>query len=360
MNKHSTIKQATAVVVQAPLIYPFRTALGQHDNLENIIFCLELRDGTKGYGEAAVATHITGETVAQTLANLKTIGVGLQGKDVSEYLTLSAELHERFSNNKSAIAAIEMAIMDALCRQWQIPLWRFFGSRPQRIVSDITIVISSETETEQAVKAFVKQGFRAFKVKIGRDQDLDLKRVLAVKRLAPKARIYLDANQGYSSQDTLRFLKLLRQNRVVPDLIEQPVPKSDFEGLIKVSRLGKVPVCADESAGSLTDVNRIIRFKAAAAVNIKLMKFGLFRAREVYSLAKANGLRLMIGGMMETSLSMTAAAHLAAGLGGIEYIDLDCPFFIKPGWEKNPYLSSRGVYDLEKVKAGIGIVPKCF
>jgi L-alanine-DL-glutamate epimerase and related enzymes of enolase superfamily len=360
MNKHSTIKQATAVVVQAPLIYPFRTALGQHDNLENIIFCLELRDGTKGYGEAAVATHITGETVAQTLANLKTAGIGLRGKDVSEYTALSAELHERCFNNKAAIAAIEMAAMDALCRQWKIPLWKFFGGKPERIVSDITIVISEEAETESAVRTFVKQGFRAFKIKIGREQDSDINRVLAVKRLAPKARIYLDANQGYGAEDTLRFLKLLKQKKVVPDLIEQPVARADFDGLIKVSRSTGVPVCADESAGSLTDVNRIIRFKAAAAVNIKLMKFGLFRAREVYSLAKANGLRLMIGGMMETSLSMTAAAHLAAGLGGIEYIDLDCPFFIKPGWEKNPYLSSRGVYDLEKVKAGIGIVPKCF
>ena len=75
-------------------------------------------------------------------------------------------------------------------------------------------------------------------------------------------------------------------------------------------------------------------------------------------LGKANGMKLMIGGMMETSLAMTASAHLASGLGGFDYIDLDTPFFIKPGFDRNPYLSQRGVYDLRKVKAGIGIIPK--
>ena len=66
----------------------------------------------------------------------------------------------------------------------------------------------------------------------------------------------------------------------------------------------------------------------------------------------------MIGGMMETSLAMTASAHLAAGLGCFDFIDLDTPFFIKKDFDKNPYLSSKGVYDLKKVKAGIAIIPQ--
>ena len=65
----------------------------------------------------------------------------------------------------------------------------------------------------------------------------------------------------------------------------------------------------------------------------------------------------MIGGMMESSLAMTAGAHLALGLGGFDYVDLDTPFFIKRGWDRNPYLNSRGIYDLRKVKSGIGIIP---
>jgi len=92
-------------------------------------------------------------------------------------------------------------------------------------------------------------------------------------------------------------------------------------------------------------------------INVKLMKCGLFEAREIALLAQANGIKLMIGGMMESSLAMTASAHLAAGLGFFDYVDLDTPFFIKDGLNKNPYLSKRGVYDLKKVSSGIGITP---
>ena len=358
MKKDSIIANSSARVVKAALIYPFRTALGQHDSLENVIFSLELGDGTKGYGEAAIAPHITGETVAQTLENLQGIGEALTGRDGSEYLDLSFELWERWPRNKSAIAAVETALMDACCRQWKVPLWKFFGDRPRRIASDITIVISGLAETEASVRAFAKKGFRSFKVKVGRDRELDHQRVMSVKKLVPYARITIDANQGYSAEETLRFLKDLKRSGVVPDLIEQPVRRDDFEGLKKVSRLAGVLVCADESASSLADVAKIIRYRAAPAINIKLMKFGLFRAREAYFLAKANGIKLMIGAMMETSLGIMAAAHLAAGLGGFDYVDLDCPFFIKKGLEKNPYLSARGVFDLKKAKSGIGVLPR--
>jgi len=352
---YHSVSKISVSNLQAPLIQPFRTALGQHDGLENILFSLELGDGTKGFGEAAVASHITGETVEETLKNLKAVGQSLIGRDVSGYLQLSAQLHERLPKNKSAVAAIETALMDALTRQWKIPLWKSFGNKPQRLASDITIVIADLTETERSVKKFYKQGFRAFKVKIGRDEELDYMRVLAVKRLAPRCDIYLDANQGYSAEQTLRFLKLLSRAGVKPVLIEQPVPKKDWEGLKKVTRFAGIEVCADESVSSLGDAVRAIHEKAADVINIKLMKFGLIEAREISLLAKANGIKLMIGGMMESSLAMTAAAHLATGLGGFDYIDLDTPFFIKDEFKKNPYLSSRGVYDLRKVKAGVGI-----
>lgn len=356
MRKH-IIKDTFVSLLKARLIHPFRTALGRHDSLENVLFTLELADGTKGFGEAGVAAHITGETVKETLRNLKAIGKELIGRNVSDYLKIFRELHKKLSKNKSAMAAVEMALMDAFTRQRKIPLWKFFGNNLKALKTDITIVISSLEETEETVKKFYKKGFRAFKVKIGRDEDLDFKRVLSVKKLAPGSKIYLDANQGYSAAETLRFLKMLEAADVKPDLIEQPVPKKDWEGLKKVTRLSKIPVCADESAASLFDVKRIIKEKAASVINIKLMKFGLIEAREAALLAKRNGLKLMIGGMMETSLAMTAAAHLACGVGGFDYIDLDTPFFIKEG-DRNPFLSPSGVYNLKKVKAGIGIKPE--
>ena len=358
MPKANYIIKTAISKLKAPLLQPFRTALGQHDSLENVLFTLHLSDSAKGFGEAAIATHITGETIEETTKNLKIVGQSLVGTDASNYLRISAQLHERLPHNKSAVAAIETALIDALTRQWKIPLWKFFGSKAWPFSTDITIVIADLEETEESVKKFYKQGFRTFKVKIGRDEDLDIKRVLAVKRLAPRCAIYLDANQGYSAGQTLKIVEMLRRFKVCPRLIEQPVPKDDWEGLKKLTRLAGIPICADESVCSLADCIRAIREKAVNAINIKLMKTGIFHSREIAILAKAAGMKLMIGGMMETSLAMTASAHLASGLGGFDFIDLDTPFFIKPRFDRNPYLSRQGVYDLRKVKEGIGIIPK--
>jgi len=344
-------------ILKKELICPFRTALGEHKTLENILFTLELDSGIKGYGEAGIATHITGETKEETINNLKIFGRSLTGRNIYDYLYISSEINNSLFHNKSAVAAIEMALLDALTKEMKIPLWNFFGPSAKKLATDITIVISDLAETEETIKKFYQQGFRAFKVKIGKNIDLDFKRVRIVKKTARNSKIYLDANQGYTADEALYFLKLLKKVNITPDLIEQPVKKDNWEGLSKITRNSKVPVCADESVGTVSECIKAIKEKAVSAINIKLMKSGLIRAREIAQLAHHAGLNLMIGGMLESSLAMTASAHLAAGLGFFKYIDLDTPFFLKEG-AKNPYLNSRGVYDLKKVKAGIGINPK--
>jgi L-alanine-DL-glutamate epimerase-like enolase superfamily enzyme len=354
MNK-SHIKKIDVSVLKAPLIQPFRTALGEHKELENLLFTIELDSGIKGFGEAAIATHITGETLETTRKNLVAVGKDMLKKDPRDYLGMSAFLHKRFERNKAAVCAIEMALLDALGKRAKMPLWRMFGDGGIKLATDITIVISELEETEKRAEDYYRKGFRSFKVKVGRDEKLDLKRVLSVKRIAPDSKIIVDANQGYTASQALRFLKALEKQGVLPDLIEQPVPKEDWEGLKKVTRLSKVPVCADESCQTFTDCLRIIEEKAAHAINIKLTKSGVIQAREIAIMSRAAGIDLMIGGMMETSLAMTTAAHLAIGLGVFKYVDLDTPFFIKGAVDKNPYLNRRGVYDLEDATAGIGL-----
>ena len=355
MSNKTVVKSVQLGLLREQLNQSFRTALGTHETLENILFIMELNDGTKGYGEAAIATHITGETIKETVDNLEDIRRRFVGKNIRDYLKVSSELHYRYPHNKSAIAAVETALLDALTKQWKIPLWKFFGDRPKIFNTDITIVIADLKETEETVKKYYRQGFRQFKVKIGKDFDLDIKRLKSIKRLAPKSDIYLDANQGYTAEQTLKFLKALNKIKVTPKLLEQPVPRDDYEGLKKITHSTKIPVCADESVRSLSEAAWIIEEKAATIINIKFMKFGVILSREIALLARANNVDLMMGGMLESSIAMTAAAHMAVGLGFFKYIDLDTPFFIKKEVEKNPYLSSRGVYNLSKVKPGIGL-----
>jgi len=356
LKRRTEIDQYEVLPLKALLNQPFRIALGQHDMLDNLLFKIKLKNGVMGFGEAAVATHITGETLLTTQKNLIKYGQKLCGLSVSDYLNISAMLHQELPDNKSALAAIEMAILDALTRSLKIPLWRFFGDKPVKLRTDITIVIDDLRNTEEKTHAFHRQGFRAFKIKIGQDMDQDLKRVIAVSAIAKRSKLYLDANQGYSAKQTLQFLKSLEKYGIVPDLLEQPVPKDDREGLKKVTRLSKTKICADESVKNMADALWAIKEKACDVINIKLMKSGLIQSAEIASLAKAYHIGLMIGGMMETSLAMTCSAHLAAGSRSFDYVDLDTPFFLKNA-RKNAFLSKSGEYDLSAVKEGIGIIP---
>lgn len=241
----SRITEARVTPLRAPLLQPFRTARGQHDSLDNLLLSVRLADGTRGYGEAAPAPHITGETAAAVSSRLNTAARELAGRDAADYMEISAAFCRRWPHHMSVLAAVEMALLDALTRQMRVPLWRLFGARPRKLVSDITVVIAGLEETTTAARAFFRQGFRAFKIKIGRDEDLDFERVLAVRRAAPQSALYLDANQGYSAEQTLRFLRRLKHAGVRIDLLEQPVPREDREGLKRVTRRAGVPVCTD-------------------------------------------------------------------------------------------------------------------
>src|SRR5205809_1119273 len=123
-----TIKNIRVSLLRAPLNQPFRIATGQHDVLENVLLTLVLSNGIKGFGEAAVANHITGETIPQTVNNLNIMAAYLRGQNIGDYLTMCAYAHTLFSNNKSAAAAVEMALFDALSKHLKIPLWRLWAN----------------------------------------------------------------------------------------------------------------------------------------------------------------------------------------------------------------------------------------
>ncbi len=349
------VKSFQVLPLRAPLCSPFRIATGQHNELENVLFRIELDDGVFGYGEAAVAPHITGETLPQTVMSLKEAGVALVGENIADYRALLYSFRERFEGNHAALAAFEMAVLDAFCCSMKIPLWRLFGERPVRMSTDITIVIGSLAEAVSGTKVFYRRGFRAFKIKVGRDLELDMARVLAVAKSAPKAAIIIDANQAFTSSGMMKFLKGLKVKGVRPELLEQPVAKDDWDGLRALTRSCGVCVCADESVRSLKSAVFALRTGAVKAINVKLMKSGFCEGVDIVRLARARGARLMVGAMMESALAITAGAHFAAGLGVFDYIDLDTTFFIQGPLARSPYLNARGEFDLSKARSGIGI-----
>ena len=352
------VREARAEIRRAPLTTPFRIASGQHTRLENVFFRIELANGASGWGEAGVAPHITGETLGGTLASLEMAARVLVGCDLSDYRGLCQDFRPAFRSAPCGLAALEMAVLDAVARSCGIPYWRLFGRRPVGCVTDITIVIGSVREAGAMARRFHRRGFRAFKVKIGAgDADLDLRRVLAVARNAPGAALLLDGNQGFDAEGMLTFLGGLRRGGVRPRLLEQPVPREDWDGLARLNREGGVPVCADESVRTLGDAARLVRLQAADVVNIKFAKSGLFEAVEIARFARAAGLRLMIGAMLESALAISAAAHFAAGWGGFDHVDLDTTYFLEGPLARSPFLDATGRFDFRNAPPGIGIEP---
>lgn len=357
--KETAIIKTVVRSIDAELFQPFTISSGSHKRLENVFLGVRTKEGVWGWGEAAIATHVTGETRVATLANLQKTAAWLEGRDVADYLSVLAGLEERLENNRCALAAAGMALLDALTRTLKMPLWRLYGGKPSKIRTDITVVIGAAAQAYDFTLQMRRRGLRVFKVKTGSDRDEDFRRIAAVRKAAPKAEICLDFNGACDAGTAERFVAELGKNGIVPVVVEQPVARGDHEGLGYLSRKLKVPVCADESVYSVSDAVELIRKKRVTAINIKLAKFGLLRAREVWALARAAGVKLMMGEMLETELASTCAAQFAAGLGGFDFIDLDTPLLIKEKVLRGGrYISSGGVYDIAAIKAGIGYSPQ--
>lgn len=357
--KDSVIKRFSVRKLDAGLFTPFTISSGSHRSMVNALLTLESAGGKKGRGEAAIATHVTGETRGRTMRNLERAGEALTGLDASDYLGAMCRLENLLEHNRAALAAAEMALLDLACRLQGISLWKFFGGRRTALKTDVTVVIGDADAAFSFTRKMRAGGFGIFKVKTGRDMDEDYRRLEAVGKAAPGCPIYLDANCACTASGAEKFIKKLASMGIRPAVLEQPVGKDDIDGLSYLSRKLPMPVCADESAYSLDDVFRLLRRKAVTAVNIKLTKLGFLRAREVWALAQAKGVKLMMGEMLESELASCAAAHFAGGLGGFDFIDLDTPFFIKDSGMRRPsFLSSSGIYRPDMVKAGIGVVPR--
>jgi L-alanine-DL-glutamate epimerase-like enolase superfamily enzyme len=356
--KDTIITRTVVRGLTAELFQPFTISSGSHKRLENVCIGVRTKEGVWGWGEAAIAPHITGETRQGTLSNLRRTAAWLEGRDISDYFRLLSGMEERLETNRCALAAAGMAVLDALTRSLGMPLWRLYGSRPAKLRTDITVVIGTEAQAYEFTSRMRARGFSIFKIKTGSDMDEDFKRIAAVRKAAPKAELYLDFNGAYKAKTAEKFVAAPAKKGIVPGVIEQPVAKNDHEGLGYLSRRLKVPVCADESAYSVEDAVGLIKRKQVTAINIKLAKLGMLRAREVWSLARAAGIKLMIGEMLETELASMCAAQFASGLGGFDFVDLDTPLLIKDKTMRGgKYISSSGVYDVPAVKAGIGYVP---
>jgi len=157
----------------------------------------------------------------------------------------------------------------------------------------------------------------------------DIAALLAIHEAVPEARFRIDANAGFSAEAAIRLIRAIEANRLVVECYEQPCGQDELDAMALVTAALDVPIIADESVKRLEDLDKVIAAKAADGVNLKLVKSGgPLGCLAIGRRAKERGMPLMIGGMVETRLGMTAGAHVAAALGGVEFVDLDTAWLL--------------------------------
>ncbi len=340
--------------LDVPLLAPFTIAVSSLEHVANVVVRLELDDGSVGWGETPTLPSVTAEDQATALHLLQESAGALIGRNTGEWRRIAHDLADHIPGYPAVRAGLEMALIDALCRSWRVPLFRFFGGWQSSIVTDITIPICECDEAERLATYYRRMGFTTLKTKIGRDPSQDMDRVRAIWRGYPGCRLVLDANEGYAPEQALDLLRELRGRGIEPSLLEQPVPREDWEGLGRLAREASIPVAADESCRSTHDALRITREGLAQVINIKLAKCGVVEAMAIAAIAKAAGIALMIGGMVETRLAMGFGAHFAAGLGGFTWIDLDTPLLLGQDPVRGGYVATGPTYDLDVGTVGHG------
>ncbi len=315
--------------VDIPLTEPFVVATGTRLVAENVFVRVTLSSGAQGYGEAAPFPEVGGENRESSLAALRQLGKAVLGRSAADYECIGRLLSEQAPTHPAARCGLETACIDAYCHGLNIPMWKLWGGADVRNrETDITIPICSLDQTLELARGWYGRGFRLFKMKIGKDVEEDVRRLQAVHQALPDIAFIGDGNQGFSRDECLAFVDGVKRFDGTLALLEQPVAREDLESLAAIRRDTGIPVAADESVRSLEDAKQIIARGAADYVNIKIMKTGVVEAREIAAHTLSSGLKLMIGGMVETRIAMGCSFSLVLGMKGFEILDLDTPLLM--------------------------------
>ena len=288
------------------LKYPFRISRSVIEERETLF----VRFG-QGVGEASFSVYY-GETREQAIGVFERVNgkLSLNPSDFEKNRNIIAELA---GGVKSAQAGLEMVLLDHCARLLGRPLYAYLGlAKPAAIKTTMTIALASPEE--MAKRAKEAAGFSALKLKVGVEGDIE--RVEAVRNVSSQT-IRVDANGGWKVGEAIKKIKILKELGV--ELVEQPLAKDDFEGYRQLAGKTALPVWLDESVITLEDLKKFRGL--ASGVVLKIQKMGGIKpALEIAYLARAMGMGVMLGCMVESSVGIAAGCHIASVC---DYIDLD-------------------------------------
>ena len=292
--------------------HPFVIARGGYAHHRNVIVRLIDADGTEGLGEAAPNRYY-GESVSTVIAALGQFKPIVERADPYALEATEGHLNRVLRGNASAKSAISAALHDLVGKKIGLPVYRMWGldasPTPQ---SSFTIAIAENDELERRVAE--AREYPILKIKLGTDRDMEIVRI--VRNAAPQKRLRVDANAAWTAKHAVRMSDFLHDNGV--EMLEQPVPANDIEGLRFVRNRSRLPVFADESCLVATDVAKLAG--AVDGINIKLAKCGSLReALRMVHTARSLDMQVMAGCMIESSLGISAIAQIAPLLDSADF-----------------------------------------
>ena len=316
------IESIAPIAVSLPMLKPVIMAGEEVRRADNVLVRIETDSGLVGWGEAASAPVMTGETLESIVSSIHYLMPVLRGRDPADIDGALAAMDGRMYGNHGAKAAVEIALHDLTGLATGKPVHALLGETKRSRVALLGVIgggdLDGDLRDAEKKKA---AGFTIYKIKVGvGTPEADAARTRAIcELLGPEMLISSDANQGFSNDEALVYARAVKGSGL--GFFEQPVMADDLDGMAAVQAASDCAVGADEGIHSLDDIRKHHERKAARGVSLKAIKLGGIRAvTEAGRLCDSLGMSVNISCKTgESSVACAAALHVACVIPGIAW-----------------------------------------
>jgi L-alanine-DL-glutamate epimerase-like enolase superfamily enzyme len=352
------IKSIEPIAISLPMLKPVIMAGEEVRRADNVLVRIESDNGLVGWGEAASAPVMTGETLESIVSAVHYLEPALRGRDVADIAGALAAMDSRMYGNHGAKAAIEIALHDLAGRATSMPMYALLGDRIRSRTALLSVIGGGDFDGDMRDAEKKKAaGFTAYKIKVGIDTpENDATRTRAIcKVLGSGLLISADANQGFTTEQAIDYVRAVKGSGL--DFFEQPVEARDLAGMAAVAAAAfEISIGADEGIHSLDDIKRHHEQRAARGASLKAIKLGGARAlvaaaRLCGSLGMSVNISCKTG---ESSVACAAALHVASVIPNIDWGLTLTHTALGEDVAAHPILTARGHVDVLD-RPGLGV-----
>ncbi len=353
----TAIRYANAFALNLPLIKPMLMAGVRITHAETLIVRIEANNGVIGWGETTSAPSHGGQSLEDMHRMFGAdIRPQLIGQDIQNLSGITQNLYQNSPHASGAIAAIDIALYDALGKNLNIPAYTLMGGKKRDEISPLWLVGTSSVESDIAdAQKYFDQGYRFFKLKLGvKSVEEDIRSALGIRKaLGPSAKICADANTGYSTEAATAFLEQTQSAKI--EFLEQPLTKDNLSGLQKICALKIAPIGLDESITKVQDIIESVGY-GVSGVSLKTLKLGgISGVLRSANICEAFNLQINLAGKIaETSIASAAVLQLSAALSHVNWGVSPSHLYLAEDVVKTPQEPIQGMYSISSLP-GLGL-----